>query len=110
MSDLPWARRGAAIALHIIVAAFAGWRIASLLVNESGPWNLFLRLRQRLGAEDDGVFFDTAPFWHGLFSCVWCAAIWTTPPMWGLYYVAPWLPGIIAAMALAVVVEQWVRR
>ena len=65
--------------LDFIVLALATWRISSLLVDEPGPFNMFIRLRELTGITHDadgiplvipdGLFSD-------LFSCVWCMSIW----------------------------------
>jgi hypothetical protein len=57
-----------------ILLSFATWRISSLLVNENGPWNIFLRLRQRAGLENAIEIPDG--FFPGVLSCVWCCSMW----------------------------------
>lgn len=89
-----------------LICGFAGWRLASLLCYEEGPLDIFVRLRVALDAEGPGEL----RFWRALFSCVWCMSVWTVLAMGVLWEAAPWLPMIIAAMGLAIVVEQWVRR
>lgn len=53
-----------------LVAFLAVWRITHLLNAEDGPWNLFVRLRQRAG---NG-------FWGQLLDCFYCLSIWTAAP------------------------------
>lgn len=120
-------------ALHILVAALAGWRIASLIATEHGPWNVFSRLRERYIAiefnQDHYTFpsdpylprgyydqpyvqaYETrTPFGIGkLISCVWCTSVWTVGAMFVAYEFAPWPVTMIAAMGAAIVVERFAR-
>lgn len=89
----------------IVVCGLAGWRLASLLVDEDGPWAIFARLRHQAGAD--------APEVHGLvaeiLTCVWCASIWTTTAMLLLWIAAPWLVAAPAAWGVAVLASRAVR-
>ena len=63
----------------LVVYTMATWRVASLLVNEAGPWGVFQWLRERAGIEHDFSGEKTIipdRFLAGLFSCVWCASLW----------------------------------
>lgn len=54
--------------LTLIVLGLASWRLASLLVQEAGPWDVLARLR---AVNDLG----------GALSCLWCASVWTAAGM-----------------------------
>ena len=59
---------------NVIIYGMAVWRMASMLVNETGPWNMFLKLRYWAGIEHEGMIPDN--FFGGVLSCVWCTSIW----------------------------------
>lgn len=101
--------------LHVLIAALAGWRIASLVSREHGPWDVFSRLRERytedvLGWPDQGGPAQGEPFGIGkLITCVWCTSVWTVAAMFVAYEYAPWPVAMIAAMGAAIVVERFAR-
>jgi hypothetical protein len=56
---------------RFLVAALATWRLTHLLVEEDGPGDIVVRLRQRAG---DG--------WLGsALDCFYCLSIWTAAPV-----------------------------
>ena len=65
--------------LEFVVLALATWRISSLLVDEPGPFRIFIRIRELTGITHD---VDGNPlvvpdgFFSEVLSCVWCASIW----------------------------------
>ena len=103
--------------LHVLIAALAGWRIASLISTEHGPWGVFLWLRRRYSsiemewveASQHNRYFYM-PFGIGkLITCVWCTSVWTVGAMFVAYEYAPWPVAMIAAMGAAIVVERFAR-
>jgi hypothetical protein len=84
-------------ALTLLLCALATWRISSLLVNESGPFDMFGRLRGfavlKLGAD-------------GVFSCIWCMSVWVSGAVALLYATAPgvtfWVTLVLSQSALAI--------
>jgi hypothetical protein len=85
----------------------ATWRLSSLVVNEEGPWGIFLRLRCRLGiSHEDGIPCAWPDGLAALFSCLWCMSVW----MAGLSYLVWWLSPvpvyILAASALCVLFQS----
>lgn len=93
------------IVIQMIVCGFAGWRSASMLSKEDGPFGIFDSIRQIVGVRPRSQIVGLAKLWI----CVWCTSVWTTAGFWGLWYVHPAIPGIVAAMGVAIVIEQWVR-
>jgi len=86
--------------IDLVIYGFATWRVASLLVNENGPWNLFVWLRELTGIEhEDGeVFIIPSGFWPDLFSCVWCCSMWVAF-FWLVFWMAwPWMALRVAIM------------
>jgi len=101
--------------IELIVYSLATWRIASLLVNETGPGNMFLKLRERVGIRHDSsgnVAAIQDGFLAGVFSCVWCCSVWVG---FG-WMIAGWIYPLIALKlatafsfsAGAIVVQRWV--
>lgn len=88
----------------VAIAGLAGWRLASLLVNEDGPGAVFARLRRAVGVPEQGEATGLA----AMLSCVWCTSVWTVAGAWAVWRVAPDVSGIVAAMAVAVATERWV--
>jgi len=75
--------------LEFIVLALATWRISSLLVDEVGPFRIFIRLRQLVGIThdmDDNVAIIPDGFLPEVLSCIWCCSIWT-----GLFWTVMYL-------------------
>lgn len=86
-----------------ILIGLAGWRIASLLVTEDGPYDIFRRIRFLF--QPIGIVDPRQGFFDGLFSCMWCMSVWTTLLMYGLYALEPRAVIVIAAMAIALIPE-----
>lgn len=64
---------------NIIIYGLAIWRISSLLVNESGPAMIFLRIREWVGITHDdsgGRVIVPETFLAQSLDCVWCCSIW----------------------------------
>ena len=89
----------------VVISGFAGWRLASLLVAEDGPFEMFERLRSAVGVRV-GEINQLAV----VFTCIWCMSVWTSAAMLALYVVAPWAVAAVAAMGFALLVERFVRK
>lgn len=77
----------------------AGFRIASLLVEESGPFGVFAHVRTAARAIPSG---------SKLLSCTWCVSIWTTAGMYGVWQVSHAAVFVVAAMSFALLVDKGV--
>lgn len=100
--------------IDFIIYVLAAWRIASLFVNESGPFRIFLELREWSGITHDesGRAVEVPDnFSAQLFSCVWCFSIWVgffltifwlISPDWSLRFSVPF-----ALSGGAVMIEAW---
>lgn len=95
-----------------ILIGFAAWRLAAMLSYERGPFKLFVRFRELLGFEHDDQGKPTAwPEWEGaeLVACMWCLGVWMAVAMYGVWQLSPAAVMVVAAMALVIAVERWVR-
>ena len=55
----------------------ATWRLSNLLMYETGPFNIFSKIRDLLGVRetwDDGE--EDLGFFHDLLTCINCTSIW----------------------------------
>jgi hypothetical protein len=65
------------MAIHVFFyLSLAAWRLASLVANEDGPWQMFKRLRQRAEYWCQKYRFCSELGLHELFACEWCNSIW----------------------------------
>ena len=98
----------------------ATWRLASLLVNEKGPFDMFVRIRAGVGIvemrlDDKPEVYTAVPdtFLGKLFDCVWCCSLWIGLALTVLYFFAPvitmWGTFPLALSALAILLEVWIR-
>jgi hypothetical protein len=74
--------------LEFIVLALATWRISSMLVDEPGPFRIFIRIRSMVGIThdmDDFVAQVPDTFMAGVLSCVLCCSVWVGL-FWTLMY------------------------
>ncbi len=71
--------------LDFLLILLATWRVTYMVVYEAGPFNVFMRLRERttLG---------------GLLSCAYCASVWAGAGMLALYMTTLW-PVVVALAA-----------
>lgn len=86
-----------------VLIGLAGWRMAHLLVEEDGPWNIFERFRKMMGLKE-GLLEGFFPL---LLSCIYCTSVWTTLLAGFLWWVEPWIVIIIAAMAIALITNSF---
>lgn len=66
--------------------SLAAWRLASLIANEEGPWQMFSRLRQRAEQWCHNYRFCRELGLYELFSCEWCNSIWIGAGLTLLYF------------------------
>lgn len=95
------------VELRLTLAALAAWRLAYMLTSELGPWDIFARMRDRLG-----VPYLRADGWPDsnvgrLFSCIKCMSVWTSA-LFGFLCLTPlwWICLPFALSAPAVLVRD----
>ena len=69
--------------IEFVVLALAVFRVSLLLVEERGPYDIFGKLRARLGIKYDQNSFPYVTYRNGLrmelgelFLCIWCLSVW----------------------------------
>jgi hypothetical protein len=77
--------------------SLAAWRLASLVANEDGPWQMFKRIRQRAEFWCKRYKFCSDFGLYELFSCEWCNSVWIGAGVTLLYL---WLGQTILYLAL----------
>lgn len=98
---------------EFVIFGLATWRVSSLLVNEGGPGNIFVKLRTIAGIEHDQEGIATIipeGFFSGILSCIWCCSMWVALFWVAFYIVFPELAmysGIVFGVStLAIVIER----
>lgn len=77
--------------------SLAAWRIASLVANEDGPWQMFKRLRLRAEQWCKRYRFCSELGLYELLACEWCNSIWIGAGLTALYL---WIGESILYLAL----------
>lgn len=98
--------------LQLLILGLATWRISSLLVNETGPGDIFVKVREEFGFThgfDKEILIIPDGFWGDLLSCVWCCSLFVAAG-WVLFYIllpglATWTALIFALSTMAVLVQ-----
>lgn len=62
-----------------LLLVFATWRLTSLIVNEEGPFDIFVNLRKYIGIETNayGVNVGNNVIAKAL-TCIWCTSLWVS--------------------------------
>jgi hypothetical protein len=100
--------------MQFIVYALATWRIASLMTSESGPFDIFLKIRGWAGIthdEDGKVLMIPHKFFAELLSCVWCCSIWVSFFWLVIWVFIPWGFWIAIPFSLstiAIVIQRFI--
>jgi len=97
---------------EVLVLGLATWRLASLLANEYGPFDVFARLRSFLGVVYNEHSLPEGSNWlaKGVI-CVLCNSVWIGTFWAALYFVWPdswWLALPFALSTVAIITEQYV--
>jgi hypothetical protein len=62
-----------------IIAILATWRLSAMFSYETGPFEMFVYIRELAGIvhDDTGeIVTDDGSFFAELFTCIWCLSIW----------------------------------
>lgn len=100
--------------LDVLVLILATWRMASLLVEEDGPFEIFPKLRHALGVryDENSISYGTNWFAKGL-RCEHCVSVWLGF-FWAIAYIV-WKDCVLVALpfalsAGAIVIQTFVER
>jgi len=97
---------------EILIYGMAVWRVASLFVYETGPRNIFLKLRYWAGIEHEGMIPDN--FFGGVLSCIWCSSIWVAFFLTLLWLISPdWalkLAVFLSLSTVAILIDTFIKR
>ena len=88
--------------LDFVILGLSAWRMASLLVDERGPFDICSRIRDFFVGEGEirGIGL--------LFTCIWCMGVWTAGISYAVWTVSPVPIIILAVSALVIVVEEFI--
>jgi hypothetical protein len=97
----------------MISLALAIWRVTSLLYDESGPWDIFYKLREKLGIQHDEEGSPVIyPEHLQPMQCFWCLTLFVALPL--VFFTHHRKCGIIemvlAGSAGAILIEKWLGR
>lgn len=65
--------------LTFIIAILATWRLSAMFSYETGPFEMFVYIRELAGIvhDDTGeIVTDDGSFLAQLFICIWCLSVW----------------------------------
>jgi hypothetical protein len=87
-----------ALAIRVLLAALATWRVTHLLAREDGPGDLLVKWRARLGQR----------VWGRLMDCFHCLSLWVAAPfaLWLARGAAEWVIAWLALSAAACLLER----
>ena len=91
---------------EIIIIGLAGYRLASFLVQEEGPFNIFEHIRKLAGVKTGVIEGPLAT----LFICMFCMTVWMTLAAWVVYEIEPKAAMILAAMTIALTADKFIQR
>ena len=68
--------------VKLVVYSLAAWRLAYMLVHETGPLNMLQDIRRHIGVETvnehGNPVCDEKNARFGMFCCVFCMSVWTS--------------------------------
>lgn len=90
------------LAISVLLAMMATWRLSSLLAQEGGPFDLLSKLRYTVGVRFDehSLPYGTNVVSRGII-CRYCNSMWLGIFFWVLICISPTL-GVYIAMPFAI--------
>lgn len=99
----------------LLILGLATWRASNLLVNERGPFDVFIHLREWAGIQHDQdgmVTIIPDGFFPGVLSCVWCSSMWVGLFWTVFYWIIPGMAlfcGVILGLSsLTILLDRWI--
>jgi len=92
-----------------VVISVATWRLTRMLVHESGPLNVFRRIRDEAGIMEDDDGFRIVPD-DGrvgtMLGCMWCTSVWVAGALVLMDRKVPLVANILAVSGAGMLVEE----
>jgi len=76
--------------IRFALGTLATWRVSHMLASEDGPWEIFVRLRRRMGNASIGRLMD----------CFGCLSIWIALPT-GFWVIQRWEDALVCWLAIS---------
>ena len=88
--------------VRFIILALATWRISSLLCDEDGPWNVFSKLRNKVGVKynEQNELYASNEI-AKIFTCLWCISYLVGGVVAVVYLLIPSSIYLFAALAFS---------
>lgn len=87
-----------------VILALASWRIASLLVDEAGPLDVFEKLRVVVGIKYDE---KNEPYASNelskQFMCIWCMSLYVAILLCCIFYLFNWFMFVLVPFAIGAI-------
>lgn len=102
----------------ILICGLVVWRISSLLVNETGPFDIFENIRFYSGVRYNEIGTYGINFISKILSCVWCMSVWVSAPIAYLallvlndvnFRTIIWVFLALSSSAVAILIEEIVQ-
>lgn len=90
-----------ALSLRLVIVSLATWRISSMLTAEQGPFNMFVKLRNKLGFAHDEFGLVIGRPTGNVLSCLWCTSIYISIALMLLPVIIS-LPFAISALSIII--------
>jgi len=95
--------------VNLIAIILATYRLSSLVVDEAGPFNMFVKFRELLGIRHDETGqINCVPdnIMANLCSCLWCMSLWIAGLVYLIWRIEPIPVYILAASAGVMVIDN----
>lgn len=92
------------VLLYLLISIPASWRLAILLTEDDGPFDLFQKMRDVIGVKDPDLYEN---FTTKLFSCLRCFSIWTSAFFTISFFVFPNLSIFLSALLAMSAGQLW---
>lgn len=101
---------------HLFVLCLATWRVANLLVNEDGPFEIFDKVRHAFGINftpyTQEFVLERENEIGKMLLCIKCTSIWVGFAFLAAYLLFPvvtfWLAAGLTLSAVTCVIDRWV--
>ena len=96
-----------------VAIGLASWRVTAMLSRETGPLDMFVRIREffGIGHDTNGMVISwPETLLAKLIVCPFCLSVWCAVVLYGVWRVEPVAVLVVAAMGVAALVETWVNK